>query len=67
MEQISHHINVVDLDSFKDMYKHLASLKTEANKSKNYRERNERTVIKKHKSVATLPESILTDTVPPVV
>ncbi|AHA55507.1 hypothetical protein EhV156_00412 [Emiliania huxleyi virus 156] len=43
------------------MYKHLASLKTEANKSKNYRERNERTVIKKHKSVATLPESILND------
>ena len=49
------------MDSFKNMYKHLASLKTEANKSKNYRERNERTVIKKHKSIATLPESILTD------
>ncbi len=43
------------------MYNHLASLKAEANKSKNYRERNERTVIKKHKSIATLPESILTD------
>ena len=48
--------------SSKNMYKHLASLKTEANKSKNYRERNKRTIIKKHKSVAaTLPESILND------
>ena len=45
------------------MYKHLASLKTEANKSNDYRQRNNGAVaIKKQKThTKTLPETILND------
>lgn len=46
----------------KNMYKHLATLKVEANKSKTYRQRNSGVVTKKQKTqTTTLPATILND------